>query len=136
MTGILTKCKAVRDKVPPVPSGLVMSSWCCKHAFSVESECTLAYCTSCKERITSRGKKEGGIRRGRSRTSNDLRDGRVGTEVVCCAKGECMKHTQADWDDLVDQYIENNCLKKTRQDNKELGWENVAENCWGCGKMF
>ena len=136
LTGILTKKEAVRDKVTTAP-GLVLSVWCCKHAFSVESECTLAYCMSCKEQISSCGKKED--RRGRrrsSRTSCDQGKGRVGTDVVCCAKGKCMKHTEADWEDLVEQFVENSYLKKTRQNNKEMGWEDVAENCWGCGKMF
>ena len=48
VSGLLTQCKAVSDRVPPVP-GLVMKSWCCKHAFSVTTKCTLAYCVSCKE---------------------------------------------------------------------------------------
>lgn len=136
VTGILTKKEAVREKVTTA-RGLVLSVWCCKHAFSVESECTLAYCMSCKEKISSGGKMKGGRRRGRSsRTSNDQGKGRVGTEVVCCGKGKCMEHTEADWEDLVDQFVENVYLKKTRQNNEDMGWEDVAENCWGCGKMF
>ena len=132
----MTKKEAVRDKVATAP-GLVLSVCCCKHAFSVESKCTLAYCMSCKEKISNHGKKEDERRRRRSsRTSNDQGKGRVGTEVVCCATGKCMKHTEADCENLVDQFIENKHLKKTRQDNKEMGWEDVAENCWGCGKMF
>ena len=112
-----------------------MKSWCCKHAFSVKTKCTLAYCVSCKERKKSRDNETNGRRRGRSK-SKDPGGGRVGTHIVCCEKGKCGKHTEADLDDLMDQDVPNNCLKKTRQNNKEKEWENVAENCLGCGKMF
>ena len=136
--GILTKKKAVTIKVAR-PPGDEVGVWCCKHAFSVDSECTLAYCMTCKERLMSSGGKKNKKRRGRSsrNTSKDVEnDGVVGTEVVCCAKGKCMEHTEADYVDLVDQNIQRSYLKKTREESKVRGWEDVAENCWGCGKMF
>ena len=47
-----------------------------------------------------------------------------------------MEHTEADYVDLVDQNIQRSYLKKTREESEVEGWEDIAENCWGCGKMF
>ena len=70
----------------------------------MKTKCTLAYCVSCKERKKSRDNETNGRRRGRSK-NKDPGGGRVGTHVVCCEKGKCGKHTEADLDDLMDQDV-------------------------------
>ena len=56
--------------------------------------------------------------------------------VTCCAKGKCGNHTEANLVDLVDQEIDKGSLRKSREKKNDSGWENVAVNCWGCGKEF
>ena len=56
--------------------------------------------------------------------------------VKCCDKGECGRHTGADLEDLEMPNIDKSYLKATRKKKNEMGWENVAEHCWGCGGLF
>ena len=37
VTGLLTQCEPVSDKVPSAP-GLIWKFWCCKFVFSVKNE--------------------------------------------------------------------------------------------------
>ena len=56
--------------------------------------------------------------------------------MKCCDKGECGRHTEADLEDLETHNIDKSYLKVTRKKKKEMGWENVAEHCWGCRELF
>ena len=53
-----------------------------------------------------------------------------------CDKGECGRHTQADLENLKMHNIDKSYLKANRKKKKEMGWENVAEHCWGYGGLF
>ena len=64
------------------------------------------------------------------------KDDRVGTVVKCCDKEECRRHTETNLEDLETHNIDKYYLKVTRKKKKEMGWENVAEYCWGCGGLF
>lgn len=133
--GLLKKTKPSSDVLKIVCNPrLGQKVWCCKHAFSRDSKCTLAYCESCKNLMQGSEEEGRGSRNRRSRRGGG--EDRVGTVVMNCDKGDCGRHTEADLTLLEDQIIDNTYLKATREKKKERGWQNVAEHCWNCGGMF
>ena len=56
--------------------------------------------------------------------------------VMCCNKGVCGSHTEADLEDLEDHEIRDDYLKEARMKSGAVRWEWVAERCWGCCKKL
>ena len=141
--GLLVK-RIPTDKRICVNKRLGLKVICCKCAFSSSSTCTLAYCESCMDLMLRSEENSqgggGGGGGGRPKTRHGGGGGRedrvIGTVVKCCDKGECGKHTEADLEDLETHMIDKSYLKVTREGKQEVGWENVADCCWGCGGLF
>ena len=133
MHGLLLQA-APTDKKIVFNKTLDRKTLCCKHAFSVSSECTLAYCMICKEAIQGSKENRGGRQRRKRPEAGD--DGMVGTTVMTCDKGECGEHTEADLEDLEDHLVEDTCLRATRIRENVSDWELVAANCWRCRGLF
>ena len=74
--------------------------------------------------------------RSRQVKSKDSEKRSVGTIIIACEKGTCMKHTEADLKDFKVVGVENSYLQATRKENGIEGWEKVATNCWSCGGEF
>ena len=94
--------------------------WYCKFAFSLEEECTLAFCTACKEeRFSSEDTTEEGSGRKKSKRTRRVQQTDIGVNIVtCCPKGGCGKHTEADLVDLVEQNISKDYLRASRKKKK------------------
>ena len=128
--GLLVQCPPTKrgDKVECGP-GLPLTLWCCKFAFSLEEECTLAFCMACKEeKILSAESAEEGSSSKKSKRRRGQTD--IGVNIVtCCPKGACGRHTEADLVDLVDQRITKDYLKASREKKRIQDgrmWQNTA----------
>ena len=75
---LLVKSNPTNQKIVCDPR-LGQKVWCCKHAFSRGSDCTLAYCDSCKKIKAGLEEEEERGRRGRRSRTGTGGDDRVGT---------------------------------------------------------
>ena len=113
--GLLVQCKSNEKKVTWL-KGHPLTLWCCKFAFSLEKECTLAFCMACKEEKISSAETAGegnGSKKSKRRRGQQID---IGVNIVtCCPKGGCGKHTEVDLVDLVEQNISKGYLRASRK---------------------
>ena len=100
---------------------------CCVNAFSVKSNCTLAYCPGCfekREDVWREGDKK--KRRGGRKKDPVLQTGGL-------TSGKCRNHKIGDLRELTVQ-DDKRYLASVRKDT--AGVEFVAKTCWDCGVWF
>ena len=99
--GLLVQCTPSEEgeKVECGPT-LPLAVWCCKVAFMLDHECTLAFCVPCKEKkflssaVTT--EEEGSSRNKMSKKGSRGNKTDIGVQIVaCCPKGKCGRHSEA-----------------------------------------
>ena len=103
------------------------SIMCCVNAFSVKSNCTLAYCPGCFEKREDVWRDEDKKKRRGGRKKNQV------TQTTGLASGTCGNHKIGDLRELTVQ-DDKRYLASARKDT--AGVEFVAKTCWDCGVWF
>ena len=103
------------------------SIMCCVNAFSVKSECTLAYCPDCFEKREDVWRDEDKKKRRGGRKKEQV------TQTTGLASEPCGNHKIWDLRELT-ILEDKKYLASARKDT--AGVEFVAKTCWDCGVWF
>ena len=121
----------------------------CPYSLDTDHPCRAAYCLMCHEKIkeklgTEDDGEDGATTKGptKKRKSGRLAETQVAASAAASSitlvgaesRGGCGKHIYADLKDFVMSADEKYCRRK--RNVKEEGRDNVANNCWECGKVF